>query len=1003
MAANKFATMLHRNTNKMTLILIYAVLEWILIILLLLNSLFSYLIIKFADYFGLKTPCLWCSRIDHIFEPTKNKNLHRDLLCEAHATEISKLDYCSNHQKVAESQDLCEDCSSSRQGNYGVSTNLDFFPWVKEIAMIQSETEKVTENGEMGLKCSCCGVSLEKKIYSPYIVIKPSWGVLDYTQKGNLITEGGDGGDDDDDDNQIEEFDNSDRSKSDMVMGPSHDDGIEDKGENQMVSEVNETEMDCSVSVSNSGLRELECDEDDKVGLVMEAEQESIKENNPSLIMGDLFSGTKQVPSIEIHTQHLEFFVGHDGYGLIPVELFDLTPEENSSNYRIKEEDDENYVNVETNLGSEWCDEARNESIVENKSSSGEIEAVYEFKEAKFAVLESMEIEENENSLIFHAKECDLVREVYELVEPQTTSKDAYDGQETAVAEAEETDSDVPAVTEDTFQLAINENEREVSIGTEIPDLEPTDEFQNQEILSPFTCINEDSSTSFDNFNAEDDQGSKQAEEESVELKTISVEVSEHAINNQTSLGSELNEIEEEKVPDTPTSIESLHHLHKKLLMLEKKETGTEESLDGSVLSEFEGGEGILTVERFKSVLKAERKALHLLYTELEEERSASAVAANQTMAMINRLQEEKAAMQMEALQYQRMMEEQSEYDQEALQLLNELMVKKEKEKQELEKELEVYRKKVLEYEAKERMRMLRKSKDGSTRSESSFLSSSIAGDSDGLSIDLNQDAKEEEDSVDLENGNHNTPVDAVLNLEESLSNFEEERMSILEHLKVLEEKLFTLDDEEEQQFEDVKPIEHFYEENGKHLDGDSDFGGQEANGVVNGVVNGFHKEMNGKHHQEKRIMGAKGKRLLPLFNAINAEYEDVVENGHVNGFDFDSDMLQTAVFRSVDRENRKTAIEEEVDHLYGRLQALEADREFLKHCINSLKKGDKGMDLLQEILQHLRDLRNVDLRVRNLSDGALIMLSEFINGSGLGTEREHQQEDDQMQMLIKF
>ncbi|THG03170.1 hypothetical protein TEA_016077 [Camellia sinensis var. sinensis] len=945
MAANKFATMLHRNTNKMTLILIYAVLEWILIILLLLNSLFSYLIIKFADYFGLKTPCLWCSRIDHIFEPTKNKNLHRDLLCEAHATEISKLDYCSNHQKVAESQDLCEDCSSSRPGNHGVSTNLDFFPWVKEIAMIQSETEKVTENGEMGLKCSCCGVSLEKKIYSPYIVIKPSWGVLDYTQKGNLITEGGDGGDDDDD-NQIEEFENSDRSKSDTVMGPSHDDGIEDKGENQMVSEVNETEMDCSVSVSNSGLRELECDEDDKVGLVMEAEQESIKENNSSLIMGDLFSGTKQVPSIEIHTQHLEFFVGHDGYGLIPVELFDLTPEENSSNYRIKEEDDENYVNVETNLGSEWCDEARNESIVENKSSSGEIEAVYEFKEAKFAVLESMEIEENENSLIFHAKECDLVREVYELVEPQTTSKDAYDGQETAVAEAEETDSVVPAVTEDTFQLAINENEREVSIGTEIPDLEPTDEFQNQEILSPFTCINEDSSTSFDNFNAEDDQGSKQAEEESVKLKTISVEVSEHAINNQTSLGSELNEIEEEKVPDTPTSIESLHHLHKKLLMLEKKETGTEESLDGSVLSEFEGGEGILTVERFKSVLKAERKALHLLYTELEEERSASAVAANQTMAMINRLQEEKAAMQMEALQYQRMMEEQSEYDQEALQLLNELMVKKEKEKQELEKELEVYRKKVLEYEAKERMRMLRKSKDGSTRSESSFLSSSIAGDSDGLSIDLNQDAKEEEDSVDLENGNHNTPVDAVLNLEESLSNFEEERMSILEHLKVLEEKLFTLDDEEEQQFEDVKPIEHFYEENGKHLDGDSDFGGQEANGVVNGV---------------------------------------------------------TAVFRSVDRENRKTAIEEEVDHLYGRLQALEADREFLKHCINSLKKGDKGMDLLQEILQHLRDLRNVDLRVRNLSDGALIMLSEFINGSGLGTEREHQQEDDQMQMLIKF
>ena len=85
MAANKFATMLHRNTNKITLVLVYAILEWILILpLLLLNSLFSYLIIKFADYFGLKRPCIWCTRIDHIIEPGKiNNNSCIDLVCEA--------------------------------------------------------------------------------------------------------------------------------------------------------------------------------------------------------------------------------------------------------------------------------------------------------------------------------------------------------------------------------------------------------------------------------------------------------------------------------------------------------------------------------------------------------------------------------------------------------------------------------------------------------------------------------------------------------------------------------------------------------------------------------------------------------------------------------------------------------------------------------------------------------------------------------------------------------
>ncbi|GFS33006.1 myosin-binding protein [Actinidia rufa] len=843
MAANKFATMLHRNTNKLTLILIYAVLEWILIVLLLLNSLFSYLIIKYSDYFGLKTPCLWCSRVDHIFDRPKGKDSHRDLLCEAHAAEISKLGYCSNHRKLSESRDMCEDCSSSQPNNTEVQKNLAFFPWVKEIGM--------SENGELDLKCSCCGVGFERKFCSPCIVIKPSWGGdLDYTQKGNLI--GGEG-----DDDRIDESDNSDGKISDFLMENFQDES--GFGEH-------EAEVDCSVSLSNSGVRELECDEDDKKGLVLEEEQEEpIKEDDSNLITEE--------QSFDILPQHLEFFVGHDGYRLIPVELIDSTTEENQSKQRINEEDYENCDNHEANLGCE-------ERVLE-RESLGERDAVPSTleieEESKFAVLESVEMEENDNSDILQAIECDLVREVYEDFEPQTTSVDFYreDGQLTSAAESEEMDSDFPA--EEAFQVSITETEADVSIGTEIPDLEePTDDFKKQEMLPPYTSINEDPCTSSANFNEEGDLGSKQGEEESsVELRIMSVE----------------------------------------------RESGTEESLDGSVISEFEGGEGIVSIEHLKSALRSERKAMHALYTELEEERSASAVAASQTMAMINRLQEEKAAMQMEALQYQRMMEEQSEYDQEALQLLNELMVKRERVKEEVERELEVYRKKVSDYEAKQKMRISRKSRDGSTRSESSFASSSNGGDFDRLSIDLNQEAKEE-DGVDHENGNHNTPVDAVLNLEESLANFEEERLSILDQLKVLEEKLFTLDDGEGKSFEDIKSIEEFYEMNGKHLDADS---------------NGVPKEMNG------RI--TKGKRLLPLFDVVSEENEGVEENGHVNGFDSE---------RSIESENKTLAIEEEVDHLYERLQALEADREFLKHCMSSLKKGEKGMDLLQEILQHL-------------------------------------------------
>ena len=131
-------------------------------------------------------------------------------------------------------------------------------------------------------------------------------------------------------------------------------------------------------------------------------------------------------------------------------------------------------------------------------------------------------------------------------------------------------------------------------------------------------------------------------------------------------------------------------------------------------------------------------------------------------------------------------MEEQSEYDQEALQLLNELMMKREKEKLELEKELEVYRKKVHE-------KMMMSRRDGSMRSRTSSPSCSNAEDSDGLSIDLNHEAKEENrfySHQDQEWNNQNTLVDVVLYLEESLANFEEERLQILEQLKVLEEKL---------------------------------------------------------------------------------------------------------------------------------------------------------------------------------------------------------------------
>ncbi|CAN7019625.1 unnamed protein product [Brassica rapa subsp. trilocularis] len=121
--------------------------------------------------------------------------------------------------------------------------------------------------------------------------------------------------------------------------------------------------------------------------------------------------------------------------------------------------------------------------------------------------------------------------------------------------------------------------------------------------------------------------------------------------------------------------------------MLERNESNL--SLEEVSVSEIEGES---ESDRLKRQVDYDRKLLTGLYKELEEERSASAVATNQAMAMITRLQEEKALFQMEALQNLRMMEEQAEYDMEAIQKLNDLLVDKEKLIQDLEAEIEYFR-----------------------------------------------------------------------------------------------------------------------------------------------------------------------------------------------------------------------------------------------------------------------------------------------------------------------
>lgn len=442
MAANKFATMLHRNTNQITLTLIYAILEWILIILLLLNSLFSYLIIKFADYFGLKKPCLWCSRLDHILEPGKYSNSYRDLVCEAHASEISKLGYCLNHRKLAESRDMCEDCSSSSQPDSPeLSKRFAFFPWMNKIGLIQSGDDKVSENGEGNLSCSCCGVLLESKFYPPCILIKPSWGDSDYSQKQNLIAaeEGVDA--------QIDEGDYSDRSRSDFAINLSED--AQSIGENRGIQIVyhdvvdggsgrKEVETEETCSVCDFGCKELVADEHDNLDVVIEKKQEPVKEENFNVSLVDettVHVTCSTDTSLQILPQHLEFYIDRQDCRLIPVELIGSAAVEDQGQPRYNVEDEGNCDNQDVILDFDMHVEAQAEPVVESWHSLGERMALLSKDEV--AVLESLLLVESESISILPTEEEDLVREEYEQVAiteaTQTPSKyDDHEDQATA-------------------------------------------------------------------------------------------------------------------------------------------------------------------------------------------------------------------------------------------------------------------------------------------------------------------------------------------------------------------------------------------------------------------------------------------------------------------------------------------------------------------------------------------------------------------------------------------
>ncbi|KAJ6412225.1 hypothetical protein OIU84_005310 [Salix udensis] len=340
------------------------------------------------------------------------------------------------------------------------------------------------------------------------------------------------------------------------------------------------------------------------------------------------------------------------------------------------------------------------------------------------------------------------------------------------------------------------------------------------------------------------------------------------------------------------------------ILKTEIAESSGHDSLVGSFVSEIEG-ESI--IEQLKRQVESDRRHISALYKELEEERSASAIAANQAMAMITRLQDEKAALHMEALQYLRMMEEQAEYDVEALEKANDLLAEKEKEIQDLEAEIDSLQLNLPDESTAETIHVESANlnvKNMSMENTSPRYDETIIPCSSLFREVLSDDEK-------------------PACVKSSLSGYEDEKLLISQHLKVLERKLH-----------------QFASHGGLPFMANSDYSEEAAHGGLNAGESLDHEGSQTAEQTEE--------------DNSSMQRDSPVSNGSLPAHGMSSKQH---------KEIDLVVLEKEISELNGRLEALEFDRNFLEHAFNSLQSGKEGLQFVQEIAHHLQELWKMGMR----------------------------------------
>ncbi|CAN8294924.1 unnamed protein product [Cochlearia groenlandica] len=588
--------------------------EWLLMLMLFANSIFSYVITKFADYTELESPCMMCTRLDLILERTKHSNKsHWDMICSKHKSEISSLVYCHAHGKLVDVRRMCETClfsfattnksnaetyrllvgklgedsSSCFESKTDISTKPRYCTCCNQLWMAQTATQvaKAVAKPDTLAKIRVSGDVKPAKISTPKKSV--SFNHLPHVGYTELKIHS----DTEEEDHKFETMDiETPRGitlpydlATDKLL--SLDLPLVDRNVRE---EVHLKEIDLSTnafSKEKKVLREEEIISLDNLFLTSRA-----MEDSSLLIHLEDVSSTQVFKEVPTKTLMEET-------GLISVNSVPDSPVSVSETIERKE------TSITVSSVSEMASQAVTshiEEAIESESSSFN----------SMSVTAETNIGSGE-AWVQGGELLDLA-DAYNNIVHSESNKDSNGG-----AEIEQwMKKDTSRVSEDLKALLT-----QISASRGIEFLSPRD-------ISPRMCSDQ----------------------------------------------------------DTKNLDYDMQMLIQKR-MLERNESNL--SLEGVSVSEIEGeSEG----DRLKRQVDHDRKLLTGLYKELEEERSASAVATNQAMAMITRLQEEKSLFQMEALQNLRMMEEQAEYDMEAIQKLNDLLVEREKLIQDLEAEIDYFR-----------------------------------------------------------------------------------------------------------------------------------------------------------------------------------------------------------------------------------------------------------------------------------------------------------------------